>query len=106
MSFWYWLIFGIMMGDIGYGFVMIVVFSLLFKFGKLRGVIKDLVKIFCYLGVILIGVGILFGFFFGVIIFILLLDLINDLVLMLIILFILGVVYIVYGLILKFINSY
>lgn len=106
MSFWYWLIFGIMMGDIGYGLVMIVAFSLLLKFGKLRGATKDLVKIFCYSGVTSIGAGILFGSFFGATIFTPLLDPINDPVPMLIISLILGVVHIVHGLILKLVNSY
>ncbi|VEU80168.1 V-type ATP synthase subunit I [Haploplasma axanthum] len=65
MSFWYFLIFGIMMGDIGYGILMIVLFSLFKKFKKPKGDFKDLITIFIYSGFSTIFFGILFGSFFG-----------------------------------------
>ncbi|HZJ89724.1 MAG TPA: V-type ATP synthase subunit I [Bacilli bacterium] len=66
MSFWYWLIFGIMMGDIGYGLVMIVVFLLFVKLARPKGELRKLALIFAFSGVSSIIFGVLFGSFFGV----------------------------------------
>lgn len=66
MSFWYWLIFGIMMGDIGYGIVMIAVFFLFVKFARPKGELRKLALIFAFSGVSSIIFGVLFGSFFGV----------------------------------------
>src|SRR5690606_26533812 len=74
MSFWYWIIFGIMMGDIGYGLSMILIFGLAAKFGKLRGGIKDLATIFFYSGFTAILAGLVFGSFFGATLYTPLLD--------------------------------
>lgn len=65
MSFWYWLIFGIMMGDIGYGIVMIVVFFLFVKLAKPKGELRKLALIFAFSGVSSIIFGVLFGSLFG-----------------------------------------
>ncbi|HHT39045.1 MAG: V-type ATP synthase subunit I [Acholeplasmatales bacterium] len=66
MSFWYFLIFGIMMGDVGYGILMVVIFGLFLKFKKPKGGFKQLVTVFFYSGFMTIIAGILFGSFFGV----------------------------------------
>ncbi len=65
MSIWYWIIFGIMMGDIGYGLVMLVVFALFVKFKKPKGELRQLAMIFAFSGVPAIVFGILFGSVFG-----------------------------------------
>ncbi|WP_025725382.1 V-type ATP synthase subunit I [Acholeplasma granularum] len=107
MSFWYWIIFGIMMGDIGYGLVMVVLFGLALKFAKLRGAMKDLVQIFFLTGITAILAGLVFASFFGLTLpfYKPILDPINDPVPMLIVSIILGVAHIIHGLILKVINS-
>ncbi len=106
MSLWYWLIFGIMMGDVGYGIVMLVAFGSLLKFGKLRGAMKDLVNIFFYTGITAMFAGFIFGSMFGATLYTPLLDPISDPIPMLIISLILGVIHIIHGLVLKLINSY
>lgn len=65
MSVWYWIIFGIMMGDIGYGLAMLIGFSLFIKLKRPKGELKKLSYIFAYSGITSIIVGILFGSFFG-----------------------------------------
>ncbi|CCV64737.1 V-type H+-transporting ATPase subunit I [Alteracholeplasma palmae J233] len=65
MSIWYWLIFGLMMGDIGYGLAMVIFFALFVKFKKPKGELKKLVLVFAYSGVSSVIFGILFGSFFG-----------------------------------------
>lgn len=105
MSLWYWLIFGIMMGDIGYGVVMLVLFGGLLHFRKLRGALKDLVQIFFFTGITAIIAGAAFGSLFGNQIYTPLLDPMNDPIPMLIISIGLGVVHIMHALVLKMINS-
>lgn len=65
MSVWYWIIFGIMMGDIGYGLAMLIGFSLFIKLKRPKGELKKLSYIFAYSGITSIIAGILFGSFFG-----------------------------------------
>lgn len=104
MSFWYWIIFGIMMADIGYGLVMIVLFGLLLKFGKLKGAIKDLVNVFFLTGFTAALSGMVFGSLFGVTIFTPLMDPINDPVPMLIASLVIGFFHIICALVMKIIN--
>ncbi len=66
MSIWYFLIFGLMMGDIGYGLVMVIAFGLFLKLKKPKGGFKQLVSVFYYSGYMTIIAGILFGSLFGV----------------------------------------
>lgn len=66
MSIWYFIIFGLMMGDIGYGLVMVIAFGLFLKFKKPKGGFKQLVSVFYYSGYMTIIAGIIFGSFFGV----------------------------------------
>lgn len=65
MSIWYWIIFGIMMGDIGYGLLMLIIFGLGLWLLKPKGAMKQLVSIFFYSGITAMIAGILFGSFFG-----------------------------------------
>lgn len=65
MAIWYWLIFGIMMGDIGYGILMLSLFGLGLLFIKPKGAFKKLISVFFYSGITSIIAGILFGSFFG-----------------------------------------
>ena len=68
MSIWYWIIFGIMMGDIGYGLAMLVFFTLFIKFKRPKGQLRNLAMIFAFSSIpsIIFGVftGSLFGFTF------------------------------------------
>jgi len=65
MSIWYWIIFGIMMGDIGYGLSMLAIFGLALLFVKPKGSMRKLISVFFYSGITAIIAGILFGSFFG-----------------------------------------
>jgi len=65
VAIWYWLIFGIMMGDIGYGLAMLLIFGLAIWFIKPKGTLRKLVGVFFYSGITSIIAGILFGSFFG-----------------------------------------
>ncbi|MDY0277637.1 MAG: V-type ATP synthase subunit I [Acholeplasma sp.] len=66
MSFWYWLIFGIMMGDIGYGIIMMVGFGLFSKYKKPKGEFGQLVKVLAFSGLTATLAGFAFGSLFGV----------------------------------------
>ncbi len=65
MSVWYWIIFGIMMGDIGYGLAMLVFFVLFLKLKKPKGALKNLAMIFAFSSIPSIIFGVLTGSFFG-----------------------------------------
>ena len=65
MAIWYWIIFGIMMGDIGYGILMLILFGLGLLLIKPKGAFKKLISVFFYSGITSIIAGILFGSFFG-----------------------------------------
>lgn len=116
MSIWYWLIFGIMMGDIGYGLVLIIVFTLFSKLVKPKGDLKSLSNVFALSGISAVIFGILFGSLFGFSFDLLkeigslfgnpnltsvVLDPINNPIPMLIVSLIIGVFHIMSGLIIK-----
>lgn len=65
MAFWYWLFFGLMIGDIGYGLILIVVMGLFLKIKKPKGSFGSLVRIFFYSGFTALFAGIIYGSFFG-----------------------------------------
>lgn len=65
MSIWYWLIFGIMMGDMGYGLMMVLLLGLFIKFKKPKGSFSQLVHVLYYSGYTSIIAGFIFGSFFG-----------------------------------------
>ena len=65
MSFWYWIIFGIMMADVGYGLVMIALFVTLVKLTKPKGNALKLFNVLIFCGITTVIWGILFGSYFG-----------------------------------------
>lgn len=66
MAPWYWLIFGMMMGDVGYGAVLVLGTLLFKKLAKPKGDFLKLINIFFYSGFTTMLCGILFGSYFGV----------------------------------------
>ncbi len=62
---WYWLIYGMMMGDAGYGLVMVVLLYLFRRIKKPEGDFGRLVNVLYYSGYATILWGILFGSYFG-----------------------------------------
>lgn len=105
MSFWYWIIFGIMMGDVGYGLIMLFLFGFLLKFGKLKGTMKDLVNVFMYSGITATIAGLFFGSFLGFDLYPPVIDIINDPIPMLIISIAIGILHLITALIMKLILS-
>lgn len=65
MSVWYWFLFGMMMGDAGYGLLMIIGAFIFKKLSKPKGNLLKLVNIIMYSGVPTIFWGIIFGSYFG-----------------------------------------
>lgn len=65
MSWWYWLLFGMMMGDVGYGILILVGGFILKKLMKPKGNMLKLVNVITYSGLPTIAWGILFGSYFG-----------------------------------------
>ena len=65
MSFWYWIIFGIMMGDAGYGLVMVLFFGLFIKIKKPKGNSLKLFQLLMYSGITTVIWGVIFGSYFG-----------------------------------------
>jgi len=65
MSIWYWIIFGMMMGDVGYGIIMSVFSFLFIKIKKPRGGTRKMLQVFAYTGISTIIWGVMFGSIFG-----------------------------------------
>ncbi|HKL95614.1 MAG TPA: V-type ATPase 116kDa subunit family protein [Haploplasma sp.] len=65
MSIWYWIIFGIMMGDVGYGLLMVIGIGLFIKLKKPKGGMSQLMHVLYYSGYTTIAAGIVFGSVFG-----------------------------------------
>lgn len=65
MSVWYWFLFGMMMGDAGYGLMMIFFCFILKKIMKPKGNTEKLINVIMYSGVPTIFWGIIFGSYFG-----------------------------------------
>ncbi|MEG1383854.1 MAG: V-type ATP synthase subunit I [Oscillospiraceae bacterium] len=65
MAPWYWIIFGMMMADAGYGLVMLVLFWLFLKLKKPKGEFKKLVTVLMYASVPTAFWGVMFGSYFG-----------------------------------------
>ncbi len=65
MAPWYWLIFGLMMGDAGYGLLMAAAVLLLKKIMKPRGSTEKLMNVILYSSVTTMVCGVLFGSYFG-----------------------------------------
>lgn len=65
MSIWYFLIFGIMLADMGYGLMLVIGGLLFLKLKPPKGELKKLVTVFYYCGYSTIIAGMLFGSMFG-----------------------------------------
>ncbi len=66
MSIWYWLFFGMMIADLGYGLVLFIGTLLMLKIKKPRGGFKKLLQVFMYSSVSTMLFGIVTGSIFGV----------------------------------------
>ncbi len=65
MSVWYWIIFGMMVGDVGYGAVMLIALTLFKKLKKPRGEMAKLVDVLLFGSVPTMLFGVLYGSYFG-----------------------------------------
>ncbi len=65
MAPWYWIIFGMMMGDAGYGLMMAVLIFLFKKIMKPKGETKKLMNVLLYSSITTVFFGVLFGSYFG-----------------------------------------
>lgn len=66
MSVWYFMLFGLMVGDIGYGLILVILLGLFKKFQKPKGEMGDLIKVMFYGGFSTIIAGLIYGSMFGV----------------------------------------
>lgn len=104
MAPWYWLIFGLMMGDAGYGLMMVVLISIVKKIMKPKGDTKKLINVLLYSSVTTILCGVLFGSYFGETWHPLLFSPLDDPVKMLLVTLGIGVAHIFTGLIVQIVN--
>lgn len=65
MAPWYWIIFGMMMGDAGYGLLMALLIFIVKKIMKPKGNTLKLINVLLYSSITTIICGILFGSYFG-----------------------------------------
>ncbi len=101
MSFWYWIIFGIMMADVGYGLVMIGLFTVLIKLMKPKGNSLKLFKVLLFSGITTAFWGVLFGSYFGATWNPIFLEPMKDPLEMLILSLIIGGLHVISGLVVK-----
>lgn len=103
MAPWYWIIFGMMMGDAGYGLMMAVLIFLAKKIMKPRGGTLKLMNVLLYSSVTTIIFGVLFGSYFGEELFPALIGFtaLDDPISMLILTLVVGVLHIFTGMITK-----
>lgn len=66
MSVWYWLFFGIMFADLGYGLILLAGTILMLKLLKPKGGLKQLLQVFMYSSISAIAFGAISGSIFGV----------------------------------------
>ncbi len=97
MSIWFWIIFGMMMGDVGYGVLMFVIFFALIKFRKPKGDGLKLYKLLLYSSITTIFWGVMFGSYFGYTISPILLEPMADLTKYLIVSFVIGGLHVITG---------
>lgn len=65
MAPWYWVIFGMMMGDAGYGLMMAVLIFAAKKLMRPKGGMEKLMNVLLYSSITTIIFGVLFGSYFG-----------------------------------------
>lgn len=105
MAPWYWIIYGMMMGDVGYGLIMLLFFGFLIKAKRPKGNSLRMMKVFMYSGITTIFWGALFGSYFGFEIYPLLFSPMNEPLMMLILSIIIGTLHILTGIITRGINN-
>lgn len=99
MAPFYWLFFGMMGADLGYGLVLFALTALVLKFVPLQDVQKNLIKFFFYLSISLVCWGLVFGSFFGGLIPMNgLIDTSVDFTLLLVLSIVLGAIHLYFGL--------
>ncbi|MGI6109403.1 MAG: V-type ATP synthase subunit I [Eubacteriaceae bacterium] len=62
---WYWIIFGMMIGDVGYGAVSIILLWLFRKIKQPRGSFRKLINVLYYSSYMTVFWGVMFGSYFG-----------------------------------------
>ncbi|MEG0811296.1 MAG: V-type ATP synthase subunit I [Eubacterium sp.] len=102
---WFWLIFGMMMGDFGYGVLMAVGFGLFKKFKKPKGAFLMLINLLLYSSITTMIFGVLFGSYFGETWHPLIFSPMDDPMAMLIFSLIIGVLHIFSGMTLKIVED-
>ena len=65
MAFFYYLLFGMMLSDAGYGLVLLIGSALLLKFTGVEGGMRKMLRMFVYCGISTVFWGALFGSWFG-----------------------------------------
>ena len=94
----YWLFFGMMGADIGYGLILLAVTFVALKFFNLTESMRRFVKFFLYLSFAVIGWGFVYGSFFGGLIPLpYLIDMNNDFMLLLILSVSLGLIHLFFA---------
>lgn len=120
MAFFYYLFFGMMLSDAGYGIIMVVLTLLVLRFLKPEGAMKANMQKFCLCGLSTVFWGALFGSWFGNIVYVvsttffgktitlapLWFDPVTDPLKLLILSLILGFIHIMVGLALRFYNMW
>lgn len=112
MSIWFWIIFGIMMGDIGYGLILLIGAFVYLKVKKPKGSTRSMFVVFGLSGITSIIAGIAFDSFFGYDVLnmmglnIALTNPIEEPITLLIFSLLIGVLHIISGLIMKIIISF
>ncbi|NLB11307.1 V-type ATP synthase subunit I [bacterium] len=106
MSVWYWMIFGMMMGDAGYGLLLLLATLFIKKFMKPKGGFAKLINIFFFGSITTMLWGILWGSYFGIseiggTSLILWFNPQNEPLVMLVLTMIIGVVHLSFGLVMK-----
>ncbi len=106
MAPWYWLIFGMMMADAGYGLVMALGLGLFLKLKKPKGESAKLMRVLLYASVTTAFWGVMFGSYFGAEWFppVLFLPLYNPMPMM-ILCFVIGALHIFCGLIINAVDK-
>jgi V/A-type H+-transporting ATPase subunit I len=116
MAVFYFIFFGMMVGDTGYGLVLALGCLGILKFIDLNEKMRNSIKLFFYLGISVILCGFIYGSFFGITFFAPIpvegggfkpiLDTQSDIVIMLVLSLVIGVIHIFTGLIMKGMNCY
>lgn len=101
MAPWYWIIFGLMMGDAGYGLMMVVLGLVLKKLMKPKGGTAKLFNVIIYSSITTMICGVLFGSYFGQTFHPILFSPMDDPLMMLIVTLGVGVAHIFTGMIAK-----